>query len=739
MSLDMDTQEKERLHTTPYNASKDISLSIHKVDSITKISGQEPYIADIDFPNVYFAKTFRASIVRGQILAINYPELPKDYYIVDAKDIPGKNYIKMIYEDFPVFASDQVTYYGEPISLVIGKDKNVIKHIIESIQVDYEVEEPVFNYINPVVSYTFRKGEVDHHSLKDLKFVEHTYNTGYQEHVYIEPQGMVGTFEEGKISLYGSIQCPYYVKNAVLQILNIEPEEQEANPLKVRVKQTTTGGAFGGKEEFPSLLACQLAVAVQKLHIPISLIYERTEDMEFSTKRHPSSITLQAWLTSEGDIKQVNADVKIDGGAYIGLSGVVLQRAMLAASGAYMFKNMKVSGNVYKTNTVPTGAFRGFGAPQMIFAVEMFMQHMANAIGIDPLKFRQMHLAKQGDTTSTNGKFRDVILMPEMIRKAMDSSNYVVKTERFREDLKEVTLTKRRDGFQQDEVYKGIGMSWFLHGCGFTGSGEQKHIKAVVKLYKSAMDTVTILIASVDMGQGVKTTMRKLVAYTLGIDIEQVILDNPDTDLVPDSGPTVASRTMMIVGGLLQEAAVSLKEEWVAGQEIVVEKHYKQPDYVQWDDEKLQGDAYPAYSWGVNVVEVEVSKVTYQVKLVGVWSIYDIGKAIDESIIVGQNEGGLLQGIAYGMLEVMNHKHGKIQQKTVTDYLIPTAKDSVRIETQLVDNPFALGPYGAKGAGELTLIGGAPAVALAIENAIGKKVTQIPVTPEYIMELMENE
>jgi CO/xanthine dehydrogenase Mo-binding subunit len=282
-------------------------------------------------------------------------------------------------------------------------------------------------------------------------------------------------------------------------------------------------------------------------------------------------------------------------------------------------------------------------------------------------------------------------------------------------------------------------MSWYLHGCGFTGSGEQKHIKALVKLKKNVEDQVIILIASVDMGQGIKTTMRKLVAHKLELPIEQVLFENPDTDLVPDSGPTVASRTMMVVGGLVLEAATELKETWSSGKEQIIEKRYKQPDYVKWDDEKLQGDAYPAYSWGVTIVEVEVSKVTYQVQLKGVWSVYDIGKAIDENVIIGQSDGGVLQGIGYGMLEVMNHKEGRIQQKNVTDYIIPTAKDSVFMETHLMDNPFALGPYGAKGAGELTLIGGAPAVALAIENAIGKRVMKIPVTPEYIMELMENE
>ncbi len=370
------------------------------------------------------------------------------------------------------------------------------------------------------------------------------------------------------------------------------------------------------------------------------------------------------------------------------------------------------------------------------------MQHVAVELGIDPVALRKRYLARQGDLTSTSGTFRDVIIMPEMIEKAMKVSEYERKTEEYkkaRESKGQRSYGPLMIGHEKDAVYKGIGMSWFLHGCGFTGSGEQKHIKAVVKLAKDEEDRITILIASVDMGQGVKTTFRKLVSHALELPIEQVILENPDTDKVPDSGPTVASRTMMIVGHLVLEAANKLKDEWKQGEQQTVECRYRQPENVKWDDDTLQGDAYPAYSWGVHVVEVEVSKVTYEVKLKGVWSVYDVGKAIDERVIVGQADGGILQGIGYGMMEKMEHRDGRILQKNITDYIIPTAMDSVKMETYLMDNPYALGPYGAKGAGELTLIGGAPAVALAIENAIGRRVTEIPVTPEYIMELMEND
>jgi CO/xanthine dehydrogenase Mo-binding subunit len=490
----------------------------------------------------------------------------------------------------------------------------------------------------------------------------------------------------------------------------------------VRVIQSVVGGAFGGKEEFPSLIACQLAVALHKIQKPIKLIYDREEDMEVTTKRHPSSITLEAAI-KDNQIMGLRSNVKLDGGAYIGLSGVVLSRALIASTGAYTIDNLDVNGDVYITNTVPNGAYRGFGAPQMLFAVEMFINHVAKDLGLDPLEFRLSYLAKQNDHTSTNGMYRDPIIMKDMIGQALVMSQFKDKVKQY----------------ETDDSYRGIGMSWFLHGCGFTGSGESTHINALVKLKKDQEDQVHVLIAAVDMGQGVKTTMKKIVSSILDIPMDQVIYNNPDTDFVPDSGPTVASRTIMIVGGLIARAALQLKEKWVAGKEVLVQERYKQPEYIKWDEDKFIGDAYPAYSWGVNVVEVEVSKVTYQVNVIDSWSVYDVGKAIDERIIMGQADGGQLQGIGYGYLENMVHEQGRIRQKNVTDYIIPTSVDAPPFKTLLMDNPYPLGPYGAKGAGELTLVGGAPAVALAIENAIGKKVTSIPMTPEKIMELIHND
>ena len=693
---------------------KDISTSIPKVDNPEKLSGRALYVSDYEIPNLYYAKTLRSTSPKAKIQVIK-PELPDDYFIIDYHHIPKQNIVKMIFEDWKIFADDEVSYIGEPILIVIGKDKKVIQNILSQIQVIYKEEKPVFDTSHKVIHKTYQKGNPNLAFEQADTILKETFTTGYQEQAYIEPQGFLAIPNEQEITLIGSMQCPYYVKNAVVEALGYEESQ-------IRVIQPAVGGAFGGKEEFPSMMACQLAVAVHHLHIPIQMIYEREEDMISSTKRHPSSVTIEAAIKNH-QVIAFKTHIDINGGAYIGLSGVVLSRAVIAATSAYTIPNLDVSGDVYLTNTVPTGAFRGFGAPQMIFAVEMMMEHITKKLKVDSLSFRLSHLAKQHDLTSTSGLFRDPIIMPKMIEKAIEISDY----------------THKRAIYNQPNSNKGIGMSFFLHGCGFTGSGEAKHIHAKVKLTKDEKDDVYIYIAAVDMGQGIFTTLKKIVTNILEVDDHKVYYLPPDTKDVPDSGPTVASRTTMIVGGLLARAALNMKQTWKPKEAMEIIESYVQPEYMEWDEDLLKGDAYPAYSWGVNVVEVELNPLTYQVDLKHIWSVYDIGKVIDERIVLGQADGGIAQGVAYGYLEKMEVKEGKVIHKNFTDYIIPTALDVCPTETHFFDNPYAFGPYGAKGVGELTLVGGAPAVALAIEMAIQKSICNIPATPEMIMELMHHE
>lgn len=721
-----------------------ISIPVEKVDHRQKTAGEADYLSDLKPEGMLFAKTLRSNRPRAMIKALEIPPLPEGYFTVDYRDVPGENRVKMLLNDQPFFAEKVVNYIGEPILLVAGPEKETILQLLAAIRVDYEdippvltMEDaensdlpPIYGDTNYFAQYTIAHGDTVA-SFQNAKWVlEDEYRTGYQEHIYLEPQGVLGVYEAEKISVYGSIQCPYYVKNALMQAFGWGGN-------RVRVVQTTVGGAFGGKEDYPSILAGQVAVAAYKTRRPVQLLLERGEDVEVTTKRHPAVIKLRAALDENHQITAMEGEIRFNAGAYAGLSNVVLQRAMFNIAGVYRIPNLKVKGWTVATNTVPNGAFRGFGAPQAIFAIEMHVNAIAQKLGLDPLEFKIKQMVQKGDITATGGTYRQEVKLAELVEAVAGMSDYREKRRMYsRQSDKVSRVSQGYPGTHGSQGYRGIGMAMFLHGCGFTGSGERDHIKATVKLRRLQDGKVEILVANTDMGQGLKTTLKKVVAGVLDLPMEVIIYENPDTDRVPDSGPTVASRTVMIVGKLLEEAAMKLKDSWNQPGEIEVTEHYRHPTDMRWEDRTFSGDAYPTYSWGAIAVEVEVDPVTYEIEVKGVWSAFDVGKAIDERIMRGQIEGGILQGLGYGSLEVMECKQGRIQQRSVTDYIIPTALDCPNIENRLIDNPYEQGPSGAKGAGELTLLGAAPALAAAVGNALDISIRRIPVTPEYLMEVM---
>lgn len=708
-----------------------ISEPLKRDDVPDKISGKAKYVADIKMGDMLHARTLRSTKARALIKSIEYPILPSGYYIVDKRDVPGSNAVKMLKNDQPFFADSIVNYIGEPIALVVGEDREEVLKILRAIKIEYESMEPIFtmeeslNCRQPIfekdncfADYNFSKGDISDAKDKARYVFEGQYETGYQEQFYLEPQGVIGVYKDEKITIYGSIQCPYYVKGAVVECMGFTLD-------RVQIVQTITGGAFGGKEDYPSILAGQVACASYKTGRPVSLILDREEDLEATTKRHPSKIKLKSYLDENYMILGMEAIILLDGGAYAGLSEVVLQRTMFAAAGVYNIENLTVKGKAGATNKAVSGAFRGFGAPQAFFAIEMHMEHIAKEYNIDPLDFKMKNLVKAGDRSTTNGVYREKILLPKMVDRVLDMSRYKEKKCIFEKERKDGRL-------------RGMGLSLFFHGGGFTGNGERDIIKSKVLLVKYPDDTVEILIANVEMGQGVGTTLRKIVAHTLNISPERIIFKNPDTDRVPDSGPTVASRTILIVGKLLKDAAEVLKLRWNDDKKVEVTMQYKYPEDFYFDADNFQGDAYTSYSWGVNAVEVELDPLTYESSITGVWAVFDIGNAIDERIVKGQIDGGIVQGLGYGGMEVMENKGGCFMQRTSADYAVPTSMDVPLIESELICELYERGPFGAKALGELTLIGAPAAYALAVENASGIKISKIPVRPEYLMEVARN-
>lgn len=687
-----------------------ITDAVHRVDSAGKLRGETKYIEDMHFDHLLYAKTLRSEIAKGRIIDIEYPELPDSLFLVRAEDIPAKNEVAMIEREMPIFADKQVCYLGEPIALVVGEDKDAILSYMSKIKIDYVEEEAEFELLQAakkpdhlITEHVYEKGNLSAIEF-DEKFSE-TFETTYQEQLYMEKQGVVGNVEDGVITVYGSLQCPYYVLNALKHAMGMDEKN-------LRVIQTPTGGAFGGKEEYPSLLACQVAAAAYKLKRPVRLVLDRREDMAYTTKRHPSRTVITSYIKNKRVIG-MDVDMILDAGSYLGLSDVVLQRALYTLTGAYKIENLQVRGRTVRTNNVFTGAFRGFGAPQSMYGLELHMSHLARRCGEDPLTFRRKHYVRQGDLTATNGRFNEEIYLDRLTDLLSNMSGYREKT-------------------SKKDLFTGYGVSVVPHGGGFTGDGEAVHIKAVAKLKKETSGMVTILVSNVEMGQGAITTLTKIVATVLGLGMEGVRYQNPDTFFVPDSGPTVASRTTMVVGGLLAKAAVKLKGRMHEPGEVMITEHFKQPDYVKWNAETNQGNAYMAYSWSVLLARVEVDPISYEVKCTDIWGAYDVGVPIDEKLLIGQIQGGMVQGLGYAIMENMTTKAGRIEQFAFSSYPIPTTMDVPNMHADWILNPYSDGPFGAKSVGELTLVGVAPAVAAAIEDAMNISTYEIPVTPEVI-------
>jgi len=710
---------------------KEIANPIRRVDAIAKCTGKQKYLADYHFPGMIYARMVRSTIARGKIIDIHVPSLPDGYYFISYKDIPpeGKNELWMIQKDWKAFAEHEVRYVGETIGLLCGPDRNMLAALREKVVIDYQETEAAISIEeglackggafvgenNIFCDMTTNSGEdVTKVFARADRVFEETYRTGFQEHVHLEPNGAAVIKENGRFVVYASAQCPFYIRKSICGLLALKPED-------IIVRQTSTGGAFGGKEHFPDVLCGPLLVACNKIGKPIQLAFDRSEDMAFSVKRHPSKTTIRTALDKQGNIMGMDIDILYNVGGYLSCSFVVLQRGVFHATGCYAIPSTRIRGRGVATNTFPSDAFRGFGAPQTLFAIERHMCHLATFLNMEPLELKKKYLIKQGDRTNTNGKIFEEVKLPEMIRQITDASDYYRKVKEYKPGC-----------------LKGIGLSVYNHGGAFTGNGEQVLIKAHVKLHKYSDGTVEILIGSTEMGQGFQSACRKIVSQILDISIDKTIYENPDTSRVCDSGPTAASRSTMIVGKLVQDAAEQMRDRYAQEDDFEVETVYKHPEGFPWDQEKFQGDAYIAYGWGAAVVEVEVDPLTFEVDTKGIWVSHDVGHPLDELVIHGQVNGGVMQSLGYASMELLENKKGYFKQDSLSDYVIPTSMDFPPMESFLVDNPYPFGPFGAKGMGELVFNGADSAYVEAVSKAINRKICEIPIPPETIMELMEH-
>jgi len=377
------------------------------------------------------------------------------------------------------------------------------------------------------------------------------------------------------------------------------------------------------------------------------------------------------------------------------------------------------------------------------------MDRIAQAVGISPIEVRRRNFLKTGQTTTTEQTIRESIDLDHLLDRALELSDYEAKKQRFAKE--------NRNGARR----KGIGVATFLHGAGFTGSGE-RYLNSLVGVEAGADGVVRVLVSSAEFGQGTNTVLCQIAAEALGLPYENVAIAQPDTTVVPNSGPTVASRTAMIVGKLVQSAARGLKETLtktgLLGADYTAEQfrgacrdyaeghgtlksyaRYESPGDVYWDDEKYRGEAYAAFAWAVYVAEVTVDLTTYSVTVDDFVALQEIGKVLNPVLAEGQITGGVAQGIGFALYEKVVWQDGRMLNNQMTNYIMPTSVDLPPIRVFFEEQGNVHGAHGAKGIGELPMDGPAPAIVNAVEDATGVRFDAIPLLPEDLFEALRHE
>jgi len=758
-----------------------VGTAVPRLDAEAKVRGEARYADDLVFSGMVHVKTIRSERPHARVVRLDLSGVestPGVVGIATVADIPGENIVPIIYRDMPLLAGGVVRYVGEPLALVAAQTRDAAEEAAARARVAYEDLPAVFdprdalapgappiarpdaadegNAFNHMV---IRKGNLAHGFAHADVIVEGEYEVGYQEHAYLEPQGVIAVPEDGGMTVYGTLQCPFYVQNAVANVLGL--------PLaRVRIVQTATGGGFGGKEDVPSHLAALAAVVAWKLRRPAKLVLDRSEDIATTSKRHPGIIRYRTGAKRDGTLTAVEVEFYYNAGAYQTLSSAVLWRGLVHAPGPYRIPNVKVDAYSVATNTVPCGAFRGFGSPQVIFAHESQMDELARRLGMDPLELRARNALRVGDETATGQVLTESVGLAACIAKAREIS-------RWEEVQAEVAAFNRRERFKR----RGIGASTVMYGVGM-GAKAPLLDKAGAYLKLEADGSVTLAVGTTEMGQGAETVLAQIAADGLGIPVGMVRVAPVDTSRVPDSGPTVASRTTTVQGMAVLDAARRLRlriEDAVRAilgcPEFTVEGHrfchpqdparssslaevarwmwthnwdmgatgWAEAKPVDWDPATGRGNAYFVYAYACHIALVEVDLLTGETRVTGFWAVHDSGRIVNPATARGQVIGGIAQGIGYALMEDLPSRDGRILAPSFTSYHIPTARDvPTGIAVAFVEAPYSGGPFGAKGLGEVPLMASHAAVANAVSSATGSRLRVYPAIPERVLDLVAN-
>ncbi|MGQ4914324.1 MAG: xanthine dehydrogenase family protein molybdopterin-binding subunit [Candidatus Asgardarchaeia archaeon] len=749
-----------------------VGKPVNRIDAVSKVTGTAKYAADYAFPNMLYGKVVYADRPHARILKVDISEAEKVNgvaVVLTAKDVPGQNRIGGAVPDQPVIADDKVRYVGDCVALIAAESRRIAEEAAKKVKVEYEDLPAVFNPIdalkedapkihdqgNLLTYYKIRKGNVDD-GFKDADVViEREYKTQIVDQAYLEPDASVAVPIGDGLLIYSSTQHPFTVRSIVARATGLPMS-------KVRVVQATLGGGFGGKSVTSGLVAARAAILALKTSRPVKLVYTREDVMRERYKRHPFILKYKVGAKKDGSLVAMEIKFYADAGAYSESSPFVLFRSTVQCTGPYEVPNVKLDAYMVYTNNTYSGAMRGFGSPQVNFAVESLMDELAKELGMDPLDLRLKNAFKNGSTTAT-GQVLDnhTVSIRQVLQKIAEMSNWYEK----RKEL----------GHDTGRYRRGIGLACSYRGVSLGGEGAD-YGGALVTVNEDGSVSVTSGIA--ENGQGAKTVMSQIVAEVLGIPYEYVYFIDTDTGFSPDSGMTVASRGTIIGGGAAKNAAMIIRDRMagVASELFNVPKEdiefkdgfvfsktnpknrisfkelasvcvqkkismtasgfFSLPD-VHWDPETGEGIAYVTYVYSANVAEVTVDTETGEVKVNKVYAVHDPGRVVNPKTARGQVYGGVVMAMGMALKEDFNVVDGYPQTLNFDKYKLVRANEIPEIEVAFIENPDPFGPFGAKSLGEPATEIGAPAIINAIDHAINVRIRDLPATPDKILKALK--
>ncbi|MBM4169562.1 MAG: xanthine dehydrogenase family protein [Ignavibacteria bacterium] len=740
-----------------------------RVDAWGKVTGRAKFAEDYSVAHQLWGKVLRSKHPHAKILRIDTTKaetLPGVEAIVTARDIPGSKVFGIVVKNQQILCEDRVRYLGDGIALVAARSREICEEAVALIEIDYEPlpvisdpEEalkpgalPIHGDKNEFVHHKVCKGDVEKGFAEADFIIECTFKTQFVEHSYIEPEAVLAEpAEQGGVVITGSVQNLFSSRRSVAEALNL--------PLsRVQIIQATLGGSFGGKDEVMTSMCCRAAILATKTGKPVKMVNSREESMLESYKRHPYVLYYKWGAKHDGSITAMEVRCIADGGAYASMSPFVTWRSVVQATGPYCCENVKTDIYAAYTNNNYTGAMRGFGSPQVNFAIESMMDELAAKVGMNPLEIRMKNGFENGAVTATGQKLTHTVSLKEVLTKAAQEIGFEAKWQKYR-------------SLKSGEKKRGVGLACSYRGVSLGAEGTD----AAETIVSVQTDGSVIVSSGVtDMGQGAQTQMSQIAAEVLGITMDRIQFLNTNTSRVADSGPTVASRGTIMGGTAAKNAAEKVKttllevgaamigcdvgsldlaenylinvktnERLASFSELCAECfrkgkpmmgfgwHHSPP--TSWDEEHGQGDAYFTFVYGANATEVEVDTETGKVNVIDFVSVHDVGKAINRGMVIGQMCGGVAMGLGYGLLEEFEIEEGVPKQLNFDEYLIATAMDVPRIRTIIVENEDPAGPFGAKSVGEPTNELAAPAIVNAIFNATGRRLYEIPANLERVL------